>query len=647
MRRFSCAIRAVLILLAVRPAMGAEPPPRDADPAVAVGNPRSSDRFRMADDGTDSSVQFPSLWAHSILSDDSTSGAVKALDSELERRRREIEALRNQRPAVSVPDPTDQFNKEVELQQKQIQSLEKMVRLLADQSRQAKADAATPPPRSPNWTSVAPVYLPESAATPLIFAGTQSPGLGRGSDFAAAGAETLFASQFDDKLTNSDGKVQTRVELDRKQIELLEKMVRLLKEQLDKQTPEIEQLRTLTAELDGRSKQAARRDVELANGLDDLVEHIDSEERFGPRLSAQLHELFLHSGNNETPLSIYGALAFGYSKIEGQPGGAYFGEFSPDFFLVLNDWIMLEAEIGVGAEGSVNPTFAQADFIVNDWLTIIAGRFVAPIGWFNERLNNPWINKLPGDAAGSAPLPWLQVLPPMSLIGVQARGAFYLGRSPLKLEYSAYISNGLNLTPATAGSPTIDELANLENMTDTFNVITSDPAVGGRLGLWWPEKGLELGVSGMHNGDYVQGFEDTINLFAVDLNYHQGNWDVRAEYGSTYQQAKSFIPNNIRREGGYAQVAFRPYDATNKHVQRTELVYRFSWADFHGIDAASLDFSTYATPIDVPIRRQQNEFGINYYPYQRMVLKCAVQINSEPAVHLHDNQIMTELAWGW
>jgi len=73
------------------------------------------------------------------------------------------------------------------------------------------------------------------------------------------------------------------------------------------------------------------------------------------------------------------------------------------------------------------------------------------------------------------------------------------------MEYTAYVSNGLNLTPATAGSPTIDELANLENMEDTFNIITNSKAVGGRLGFWWPEAGLETGFSAMYNGDYIAG----------------------------------------------------------------------------------------------------------------------------------------------
>jgi hypothetical protein len=456
-----------------------------------------------------------------------------------------------------------------------------------------------------------------------------------------------------------------RLDLLQRQIETLEKMVKLLADQLRKQPaagPAVDKLQVQAATLEARSVQAARRDMELAESVDDLRQHIDAEERYGPRLPAQLKELFLPSGNNETPLSIYGALSFGYSKIFGDsataangagrpptPGGFYFGEFTPDFLLKLNDWIFLEAELGIGADGSVSAgSFAQADFFVNDCLTIIAGRFVAPIGWYNERINNPWINKLPADAPGSAPLLWLQVLPPFSLLGVQATGAFYLGCTPIKMEYSAYVSNGLNLTPATAGAPTINELANLENMQDTFTVITNEKAVGGRVGFWWPEKGLEAGFSAMYNGDYVAGgFEDSISLWAADFNYHMGDWDVRAEYGMSYQQARSFGFPDITRKGFYAQVAYRPRECPNKYLQNTEVVYRYSHVDFTGIDPTTLDLTTFSTPIDVPVRRQQNEFGINYYFYPRMVLKCAYQINDEPGFHLHDNQFLAELDWGW
>ena len=464
---------------------------------------------------------------------------------------------------------------------------------------------------------------------------------------------------------------QKQLEILQKQIETQQKMIQLLMDQMKKQPAagaQVQKLEGQTATLEARARQAAQRDVELSRAVDTIAEHQDSVERYGPQLPAQLKELFLPSGNNESPLSIYGALAFGYSRFIGDsttaangagrpstPGGFYFGEFTPDFFLKLNDWIFLEAEIAVGPNGSVSAgAFAQADFFVNDWLTITAGRFVAPIGWYNERLNNPWVNKLPADAPGAAPLLWLQVLPPMSLLGVQATGAFYLGCSPVKLEYAAFVSNGLNVTPATSGTPNINELANLENMQNTFNIISNEKALGGRIGLWWPEKGLEAGLSGMYNGDYIAGgFENSISLWAVDLNYHKGNWDARFEYGMAYQQAQSLAGTqgltgtNIRRQGLYGQIAYRPRHLPNGILQSTELVYRYSYVDFQGIDPTALDLTTFASPVDVPVRRQQNEFGVNYYFYPRMVLKCAYQINDEPKFHLHDNQFIAELAWGW
>jgi hypothetical protein len=469
--------------------------------------------------------------------------------------------------------------------------------------------------------------------------------------------QQLVKEQEKAKDPKDNEQLQKQVEILQKQLEVMEKMIKLLAEQIGKQPAG-----AATATLEARSRQAARRDQELANAVDDINEHIDSQERYGPWLPPTLKQLFDPFDNNETPLSIYGALAFGYSHILGNaataangagrpptPGGFYFGEFTPDFFLKLNDWILLSAEIGAGSDGTVNlGGFAEADFFINDWLTITAGRFVAPIGWYNLRSNNPWVTKTPTDAPGSAPLLWQQVLPPMSLLGVQASGSCYIGCSPLKFEYNAYLSNGLNVTPAKAGAPNINEVANLENMESTFSSITNDKALGGRLGLWWPEVGVAGGVSGLTNGDYMAGgFEDSISLWALDLNYHKGNWDARAEYGMTFQKATDFNKSNIRRQGVHLQVAYRPLDCCNKYLQNVEFLYRYGYVDFHGIDAKALDLTTFSTPIDVPVRRQQNQLGVNYYFYPRMVLKCAYQINDEPNFHLHDNQFITELAWGW
>jgi hypothetical protein len=250
---------------------------------------------------------------------------------------------------------------------------------------------------------------------------------------------------------------------------------------------------------------------------------------------------------------------------------------------------------------------------------------------------------------------WSGVLPPFSVLGLQAAGAFYLGCSPIKMEYNAYIGNGLNMpAPATPGMPTLTELANLPAIVGqgTFATISNDLAIGGRIGLWWPEMGLAAGISGMVNGDYVPGGggpvpEDSISLWALDFNYHKGDWDFRAEYGMTYQQAGSFGFPLIRREGLYAQIAYRPREHSCKYLANLEAVYRYSYVTFPGIDVNELDITAFDTPMDVPTRRQQNEFGINYYFYPRLVLKMAYQINDEPKFHLHDNQFITELAWGW
>ena len=149
-----------------------------------------------------------------------------------------------------------------------------------------------------------------------------------------------------------DDDVKKQVELLRKQVELQQKMIDLLAEQLKKQpaaAPAVEKLQAQTATLEARSVQAAQRDQQLQSAVDNLNAHIDADERNGPRLPATLKELFFPSQTNESPLSIYGTMAVGYAQLLGDPttaangagrpflpGGFYFGEFSPDFFVKLN-----------------------------------------------------------------------------------------------------------------------------------------------------------------------------------------------------------------------------------------------------------------------------------------------------------------------
>ena len=54
----------------------------------------------------------------------------------------------------------------------------------------------------------------------------------------------------------------------------------------------------------------------------------------------------------------------------------------------------------------VDVPWAQIDFLLNDYLTAVVGRYLVPIGFYNERLSFEWGNKMPDD-----PLMFHQVSP--------------------------------------------------------------------------------------------------------------------------------------------------------------------------------------------------------------------------------------------
>ena len=138
-------------------------------------------------------------------------------------------------------------------------------------------------------------------------------------------------------------------ELQQQQIAVLERTTRLLAEQLKKQgtaTAKVEDVQTKTEALDARSKQAARRDVDLAGATDDLREGLDSIRRGGSRLLPYTaRELFLPTQTNETPLAFYGTLLGGYNRQNGQSGLWESPEFSPFLLLQLNRRFLFEVEL--------------------------------------------------------------------------------------------------------------------------------------------------------------------------------------------------------------------------------------------------------------------------------------------------------------
>jgi hypothetical protein len=488
-----------------------------------------------------------------------------------------------------------------------------------------------------------PEYFP--GLTPGPRAGTTLPGLAPAPATAAPNQlevgrreiENLRVQQAALQAAPQDDEQKKKIELLQRQIVTLEKMVKLLVEQMKKE-PTLEKVQVQTATLEARSTQAALRDQELANTVNDLRDHVDAQERSGPRLPAPLKELFLPSETNESPLSFYGQLLFGYHQFNGQPGQFQTPNFSPYILLVLNQRFLLEANIDLSRTGVDVPT-AQVDWLVADWLTIVAGRYLTPIGFFNERLNHEWINRLP-----DVPVMFLQVAPLTSTDGIQFRGSCYLGCTPVKLEYSLYGGNGFQFSSAPSG---VTGVADLEGLTGGPDEVDAK-ALGGRLGIWIPQVGVAAGVSAYYQNEYAPSTPNDIRLWDVDFNYHYGNWDVRFEFAQLFQQATAFIPTDIVRTGLYTQVAYRPYDASHPLIRNLEVAARYSMARFKGINPAQLDPTAFPTHLDIPVDRDQYTLGINYYFYASLALRFAYEINHQlRAFQFNDNRFLGQVVWAF
>jgi hypothetical protein len=338
-------------------------------------------------------------------------------------------------------------------------------------------------------------------------------------------------------------------------------------------------------------------------------------------------------------LSIYGHLVENFHQFNGKAGVFESPDLAPFLLLQLNDRFLLEFDFDINNSGIAGVGTAQVDWILTDWLTLVTGRYITPIGYFSERLSHEWINLLP-----DVPLMFRQVSPLISTDGIQLRGAAYLGCSPIKLEYSLYGGNGLR---AAAPPASLNDVANLLNITGGPDE-TDAKALGGRLGFWLPEWGLTGGVSAYFNGRYSSAAADQFNLWQLDLGYRQGDWDLRFEYADTFQQSTSYIGNNIHRRGFYAQVGYRPRHLEHPFLQNLELVFRYSRVWFQGIDPTLLDPTTFDNPVDVPVNRDQYTVGVNYYFYPSMALRLAYEINHEFGnVDLHDNVFLGQLIWAF
>ncbi len=237
-----------------------------------------------------------------------------------------------------------------------------------------------------------------------------------------------------------------------------------------------------------------------------------------------------------TLVHLAGYADVGYTTAESQDGDYNVGSFSPIFHYQYRDIVMLESELEfeVGADGEteVGLEYLTVDLFLNDYVTLIGGKFLSPLGSFRQNIHPSWINKLssapPGFGHDGAA--------PASDLGVQIRGGLPMGNSITNFAF--YISNGPELNSEFEDGEFIVEGIRAEGFGADSD---GEKVYGGRLGFF-PTPAMEIGFSaakGKASVTLIEGGPDAdlsgeeardYDVFGVDFSWGLSNLRLRGEY---------------------------------------------------------------------------------------------------------------------
>jgi hypothetical protein len=219
-----------------------------------------------------------------------------------------------------------------------------------------------------------------------------------------------------------------------------------------------------------------------------------------------------------------------------------------------------------GGPVSKNLDYLQVDYIANPYLTITVGRFLTPFGIFNERLYPIWIRSLQQD-------PLILPISTGSSDGMMLRGGFPVS-AKVNLNYAVYVSA----------------------VSTGHNNLESDRNVGGRLGVFLPGPGLEVGGSWQKllqdERSEAFGFHFAWQLRKLPLNLH-GEY-ARSNQGSGYWVDAAYRLNHVP----FWQNTMRRLEVAGRAEQFFSGQINADEAEAIGLPGANT---------------REGEFGLNYY----------------------------------
>lgn len=428
---------------------------------------------------------------------------------------------------------------------------------------------------------------------------------------------------------------------------------------------------TLTAEEDGDLEKKYERLKEqleqISEEMNALKEKINSEESQGDGENAPgVRNTLLEGEIGNSIYHVGGYADVMYSDSEGGIGNFATGHFAPIFHWQYKDIILFESELAFGIE-SLEETgeteteteleYMSLDLFLNDYMTLVAGKFLSPIGQFQQNLHPSWINKLP-----SAPIGFgtghhsgASEAAPIADVGVQLRGGVPL--NDMRFNYALVVGNGPRIVPESHDSEEgdaheaeeHDEEENHdgengheeeEEHNDEFEIggldtsgsvhdLNENKSFGGRFGFL-PIPNLELGLSGLTAKATYVGMEHIgemdYNVFGADFYYAPG-----------YVKNLSFRGEFVRTEldGGLEEKdktweAFYVQGAYFLENLKLEPVLRYGeYRDGHDE------------------LQKQYALGLNYWWASNVITKLAYEFNDSSDAHASADRVSLQLAYGF
>src|SRR6266487_3501613 len=313
--------------------------------------------------------------------------------------------------------------------------------------------------------------------------------------------------------------------------------------------------------------------------------------------------------------------------------------FNAIFLFKMTDRLFFEGELEFEFEDNETTTnleIAQISYLLNDYMTIGVGRFLNPTNFFVERQHMNWVNKLP-----DKPLAVYDGLLPESELGGQLRGVIPIG--PTKLEYVGFVANAPGLITE---SDDFSEIGMLDFDNDAN--FGGHVAVGGHLGfIPIPQIEIGYGIQRSKVGPRDQAVE--VILQSADFNFVQDSTLLKGLINFRAQWVWSHVGNfvydpdgsqgfgplefNNNRNGGYAQISYRPTHIDNDIIKNVEGVFRYD------------RLNQLHTPVGFD--EQRFTFGLNYWVTPSAVGKAAYELDDKNGGARDQNAFMTQAAVGF